>query len=136
MGFLKAFGRNLDEYHTLLEMPDTYIIYRFFFEWLDKKKHKLGMSQWVKTINSMTAKEQKIFFDIIHDKDFKTGYNSTELPKLVQKALSFYRNLRDAIQQSDGELHELKLEFDALPKGNLDYIKDSFAGTIRFKAYL
>lgn len=94
------------------------------------------MSQWVKTINSMTAKEQKIFFDIIHDKDFKTGYNSTELPKLVQKALSFYRNLRDAIQQSDGELHELKLEFDALPKGNLDYIKDSFAGTIRFKAYL
>ena len=78
--FLKAFGRNLDQYHTLLEMPDTYIIYRFFFEWLDRKNHKLGMSQWVAAINALTKEEQTRFFNIIHDKNFKAGYNSPDLP--------------------------------------------------------
>lgn len=131
--FLKAFGRNLDEYHTLLEMPDTFIIYRFFFEWLDKKKHKLGMSQWVKSINSMTKREQSLFFAILHDKDFKAGYNDSMLPKRIQHALGFYKNYRDAIQTEDGELYQLKLEFDALPKDELEYIKDSFAGVLNFK---
>lgn len=31
---MKAFGENIEEYHKLLEMPETMIIYRYFFEWL------------------------------------------------------------------------------------------------------
>ena len=32
--FEKAFGKDEEEYHKLLEMPETMIIYRYFFEWL------------------------------------------------------------------------------------------------------
>ncbi len=131
--FLKAFGKNIDEYHTLLEMPDTYIIYRFFFEWLDKKEHPLGMSQWVKAINCMTYNEQQLFFSLIHDRNFNPQNISDNLPKRIRIALSFYRNRRDDIADETGELHLLKQEFDALPKTSLDYIKDSFAGIIRLK---
>lgn len=131
--FYKAFGRNLDEYHTLLEMPDTYIIYRFFFEWLDSKKHPLGMSNWVKSINCMTYIEQQLFFSIIHDNDFDPQHINEDLPKRVKHALSFYRNRRDDVAKEGRELYNLKQEFDALPKKSLDYIKDSFAGTIKFK---
>lgn len=34
--FMKAFGENIEEYHKLLEMPETMIIYRYFFEWLSR----------------------------------------------------------------------------------------------------
>ncbi len=131
--FYKAFGRTLDEYHTLLEMPDTFIIYRFFFEWLDSKKHPLGMTNWVKSINRLTYIEQQLFFSIIHDNDFDPQNISEELPTRVQYALSFYRNRREDVAKEDGELYKLKKEFDALPKNSLEYIKDSFVGRIKFK---
>lgn len=131
--FYKAFGRDLDQYHTLLEMPDTYIIYRFFFEWLDSKKHPLGMSRWVKSINSMTYIEQQLFFSIIHDNDFDPQNISEELPERVKYALSFYRNRRDDIAKENGELYYLKKEFDKLPKESKEYIKNSFPGIIRGK---
>lgn len=131
--FYKAFGRDLDEYHTLLEMPDTFIIYRFFFEWLDSKKHPLGMSNWVKSINQMTYIEQQLFFSIIHDNNFDYQNITEDLPIRVKYALSFYRNRRDDVAKEGGELFNLKQEFDVLPKKSLEYIKDSFAGTIKFK---
>jgi len=37
--FKKAFGANLDEFKEILEMPETFILYRYFFEWLGKKKN-------------------------------------------------------------------------------------------------
>lgn len=131
--FLKAFGKNLDEYHTLLEMPDTFIIYRFFFEWLDSKKHHLGMSKWVKAINSLSKKDQRLFFNIIHAEDFNPLLIDTSLPPKVQRALSFYRNRRDDVSKPNGELYRLKQEFDMLSKEKIEYIKDSFAGIIQFK---
>lgn len=131
--FYKAFGRDLDEYHTLLEMPDTFIIYRFFFEWLDSKKHPLGMSNWVKSINQMTYIEQQLFFSIIHDSNFDYQNITEDLPIRVKYALSFYRNRRDDVAKEGGELFNLKQEFDVLPKKSLEHIKDSFAGTIKFK---
>ncbi|MBR4901318.1 MAG: hypothetical protein IKZ46_10285 [Victivallales bacterium] len=33
--FEKAFGKNIEEFHRLLEMPETFIIYRFFFDWMN-----------------------------------------------------------------------------------------------------
>lgn len=131
--FYKAFGKDLEEYHTLLEMPDTYIIYRFFFEWLDKKKHPLGISKWVKAINAMADVEQQQFFAIIHDKDFNAQIIDDTLPNRIKYALSFYKNRRDDIADSKGELYALKQEFDSIPKESLRYIKDSFAGVIKRK---
>jgi hypothetical protein len=131
--FYKAFGKGLEEYHTLLEMPDTYIIYRFFFEWLDKKNHPLGISKWLKAINAMTYVEQQQFFSIIHDKDFNAHIIDEKLPDRVKYALSFYRNRRDDIADPKGELYALKQEFDSIPKESLEYIKNSFVGVIKRK---
>ena len=35
--FGEAFGHTEEEYFELLEMPETFILYRFFFKWLDEK---------------------------------------------------------------------------------------------------
>ena len=44
--------------------------------------------------------------------------------------LKFYVNLRDEISDPKGCLWKLKQEFDSLPKDELNYIKDSFAGVL------
>lgn len=127
--FHKAFGKDIHEYYTLLEMPDTFIIYRFFFEWLDQKNHPLSMKKWVDTMNSLNEEEQKVLFDIIHDKNF-TQPKDVDYGININEALKFYVNLRDDITAPKGSLYALKKEFDALPKHDLNYIKNSFAGVL------
>ena len=121
--FEKAFGNSPEEYLTLLEMPDTYIIYRFFFEWLDSKGHYLTMSNWLKALNALSQEEQMIFYGIIHSKDFAQTKEHPNFGANVNRALGFYVNLRDAISKSNGELYKLKQEFDSLPKEEIEYIK-------------
>ena len=43
--FLEAFGNDETEYMELLEMPETFILYRFFFKWLDEKG-SMGTDHW------------------------------------------------------------------------------------------
>lgn len=45
--FMEAFGSTEEEYMELLEMPETFIIYRFFFKWLDEKGN-MGTNHWRK----------------------------------------------------------------------------------------
>lgn len=123
--FEKAFGASSEEYMTILEMPDTYIVYRFFFEWLDSKGHHLSMSNWLKALNALSKEEQVIFYGIIHEKDFAQTKAHSDYGVKINHALSFYVNFRDAISKSDGELYKLKQEFDALPKEEIKYIKTS-----------
>ncbi len=123
--FYKAFGKNEQEYMTLLEMPDTFIIYRFFFEWLDTKSHPLSMSCWVNAMNSLNEEERKLLFSITHKEGF-SSWDGNETPKKkVNEALKFYRNLRDDIAKEKGSLYELKKEFDTLDKDSIEYIKES-----------
>lgn len=131
--FYKAFGKTLDEYYTLLEMPDTYIIYRFFFEWLDTRDHPLGMRKWLSAINSLSINEQQEFFSIIHDKDFNPSSINESVSENIRYALSFYQNRRNEIANPKEELFSLKKEFDAIPKDQLEYIKDYCAGVIKRK---
>ena len=43
--FGEAFGHTEKEYLELLEMPETFILYRFFFKWIDEKNGK-GTEHW------------------------------------------------------------------------------------------
>jgi len=43
--FEEAFGRDLEEFKELLEMPETFILYRFFFKWLDEV-NSFGPEHW------------------------------------------------------------------------------------------
>ena len=128
--FHKAFGKDSHEFFTLLEMPDTYIIYRFFFEWLEQKGHPLSMKQWVNAINALSSSESELFFTIIHASDFSQPEYKEEYGERINYALSFYVNMRDEISDTDGKLKALKDEFDSLPKSEIDYIKQSFAGVL------
>lgn len=135
--FYKAFGHNESEYLTLLEMPDAMIVYRFFFEWLENKKHPLSTSNWCKSLDELDEKEQSIFYDIIHNEEFVNTKERQHYSNRIDKALKFYINLRNEISEPTGSLHALKLEFDNIPKDDLLYIKNSGATPVlkKYKTY-
>lgn len=128
--FKKAFGENIEEYLKLLEMPETMIIYRYFFEWLGDEKgiskaneilgHSLeGVSTqawwgcYKDCKNSLTVKEWEDVIDYIHKNDFEN--NCCFSNPLVIKLLSFYENNRKAIIEPDTELYKMKVEYDKNP---------------------
>jgi hypothetical protein len=128
--FEKAFGKNIEEYHKLLDMPETMIIYRFFFEWLGsddgiaKAKEKLGHSldhmsvqAWWKCYNNcknrLSNKEWTETILFIHNNNFETE-NNFKNPH-IKILVSFYRNNRKSIIEKDSELYQMKQEYDKKP---------------------
>ncbi len=112
--FRKAFGENLEEFARLLELPDTYIIYRFFFEWLDRIKHPLSAGAWEETFNSLSATTKEELFSIIHSPDFNDKMAKHIYPGELGEIMKFYVNMREAVQSPNGSLYKLKQEFDSL----------------------
>lgn len=128
--FEKAFGKNLGEYHKLLEMPEIMIIYRFFFEWLGTKegiakaKETLGHSlenisaqAWWKCYNecknSVSPKEWNDIELFIHENNFDV-VNQCDKPQIKQLN-SFYQNHRKSIIESNTELYQMKQIYDQKP---------------------
>lgn len=129
--FHKAFGSNLDEYHKLLEMPETMIIYRFFFEWLSTDdaiaigKEKFGHSfesistqawwncycECEKAISPAEWESVKLY---IHTNDFDSSNDKFTNP-LIVKLLSFYKNNRKFVVEEGTELYAMKQEYDKKP---------------------
>lgn len=129
--FEKAFGRNLEEYHQLLYMPETMIIYRFFFEWLGKKEgiekakevmgkdfFKSSTQAWWSLFQdceqSLSADEWERVKKVIHKNDFEnisTKFSNTK----VQELLAYYINYRKDVVESGTDLYRLKLEYDKKP---------------------
>lgn len=56
--FYRAFGNDENEYMDILLMPDTMILYRFIFEWLESKNHPLSIYKWQSIIDSLSAIER------------------------------------------------------------------------------
>lgn len=112
--FYKAFGTNKDVFHLLLDMPDTYIIYRYFFEWLKEKEHPLSTYNWMQTYNNLSPNVKDEFLSIIHAPDFTSVLSHHTYSGELAEIMKFYVNLRDAVQNKRGELFALKQEYDAL----------------------
>lgn len=116
--FLEAFGHTEEEYMTLLEMPESFILYRFFFKWVDAKNGK-GTKHWKDSwdycMSSLDKLEKSRLLDIIHTNTFTekelSSINSTEGKKLLE----FYTNYRNEIITPGTELYLLKQEYDANP---------------------
>ena len=121
--FKKAFGKNEEEFFKILNMPETMIMYRFFFEWLDEEK-KYPISQnawwqcWQATFENLNQQETAELEEIIHQNKFaflqKENYN----PKFAE-LLKFYTNYRDDVETKGKELYELKQEYDRRPTRKL-----------------
>ena len=113
--FYKAFGNTVDEYMELLEMPETFILYRLFFEWLDSKMD-MGTEHWRicwrNCMQTLPESEKMQVLDIIHSNRFvETTINEFESPEAKQLLL-FYTKYRKDVTSQDSELYALKLQFD------------------------
>ena len=133
--FEKAFGKNIEEYHRLLEMPETMIVYRYFFEWLDLEDARniaksiwgndeiceSSVSSWWKKFNECQSllphSEWQELLDFIHKSDFDNPCQVQH--PLAQQLLKFYTNHRKAIIEKGSELYKLKEEYDKNPLYNL-----------------
>ena len=116
--FLEAFGRNEEEYMELLEMPETFILYRFFFKWLDEIK-PIGTSHWRACWNEcMTtlSEEEKVrLLSVIHKNVFTDDTCDQFDNPLAKQLLGFYTNFRKDIITPGTELYEYKQMYDQNP---------------------
>lgn len=116
--FLEAFGETEEEYYELLEMPETFILYRFFFKWLDEKC-SMGTEHWRRCWNhcmcSLDEIEKQKVLDIIHRNVFSEKEIKSVLSIDAHTLLKFYTNYRKDIVTPGTRLYELKQEYDANP---------------------
>lgn len=121
--FEKAFGANEEEYFKILEMPETMILYRYFFEWLgEEKKYHISTLAWEQTWKEtfllLDEKESKELLEIIHYNKFSTFDINNVNPKF-KNLLIFYVDYRDNVINSNSELYKLKKEYDQHPTRKL-----------------
>ena len=103
--FEKAFGRNEKEYMELLLMPETFLLFRFFFE-------DLGYTQqWKDAMAELTYEEREELLPIIYNNEFNKIEELTDNPKFLH-ILKFYKNYRAEIADHNSELYHLKQEFE------------------------
>lgn len=117
--FLKAFGETEDEFLELLEMPETFILYRFFFEWLDTQPNGLGTNNWREAWkvceDELSSEEWDKLLNYIHENVFTEDGNSQFKRIEAQNLLYFYTNYRKDIITPGSELYELKKLYDENP---------------------
>ncbi len=113
--FFEAFGHTEEEYLELLEMPETFIIYRFFFKWLDDR-NGIGPTHWKECwsqcMSELGKKEKECVLSIIHSNEFKQKEIESIPNTNVKILLSYYTNFRKDIITPGTELFKLKQEYD------------------------
>lgn len=113
--FFEAFGHSEDEFLELLEMPETFIIYRFFFKWLDQVGEK-GTNHWrmawKKCKENVSAQEWDRFLDVVHKNEFTAAERSQFSNPFILDLLDYYTNYRKDIITPGTKLFELKQDFD------------------------
>lgn len=101
----KAFGKDVDEFMELLIMPETFLLFRLFFE-------HLGYTQkWRKEMATLTEAEKQELYPIIFKNDFNHIEELTDNKK-YQRILKYYKNYRGDIANHESDLYKLKKEFD------------------------
>ena len=103
--FEKAFGKNEDEFMELLLMPETFLLFRFFFE------HLGYTAKWREAMSQLTEEEKAEIMPIIFKNNFTDIDSLTQNIKL-REILKFYKNYRAEIADSTSELYKLKQKFE------------------------
>lgn len=107
--FNKAFGSTEDEFLELLIMPETFIIFRFFFEYL-------GYTQeWRTAFRGLTEDERNEILPVIYRNDFSHLEELTDNPRLLN-VLKYYKDYRAEIADHKSILYRLKKEFESKSK--------------------
>mgnify|MGYP003314095090 CR=1 FL=1 len=108
--FNKAFGANEEEFMELLIMPETFLIFRLFFE-------HIGYTQaWREDYYGLSDSERKEINSIIFKNDFNNIESLTCNARLLE-VLKYYKNYRTDIATHDSELYKQKQAFEEKLKG-------------------
>ena len=103
--FEKAFGKNVEEYMELLIMPETFLLYRFFFEYI-------GYTQaWREDMKKLSPQEFEEIKTLIFQNDFNDIESLTDNSKF-RHILAYYKNYRNEIIDPNSDLYRRKKEFD------------------------
>lgn len=101
--FYKAFGNNEDEFFKLLYMPETYILYRLFFE-------RIGLtSKWWNSFKSLSDVDLIEIKNIIEQNNFK-DIDKYKNNSKIYEVLKHYTITREKIK--NGNLSKLKMIYD------------------------
>jgi len=116
--FLEAFGNTENEFLELLEMPETFILYRFFFKWLDSRSN-IGTSHWRQCweycMNHLPKDEKSLVLSIIHKNVFSSDEMNMVQSDEAKELLGYYTNYRSDIINPKSKLYALKREYDSNP---------------------
>ena len=115
--FYEAFGKDEDEFLFLLEMPETFIIYRMFFKWLDTIGEKGTESWrvcWLDCRENCDENEWKMLESLIHGNCITLGTLNKASSSRGRELLSYYINYREDIITPGTRMYKLKREFDQL----------------------
>ena len=116
--FEEAFGKDLIEFKELLEMPETFILYRFFFKWLDSVNSfgpEHWRSCWRKCMETLNDKTRQEVLDIIHSNNFEDERINQFDDPLLKELFGYYSSHRNDIVDPKSELYKLKQQYDAHP---------------------
>jgi hypothetical protein len=116
--FYKAFGHTEQKFYELLEMPETFILYRYFFEYLgDKYPH--STDNWRKCykdcMQTLDDIEKAKIIQVIHNNDFSETVKCSFTNPKSRQLIEFYTNYRNAIGKEGTDLYKLKQEYDKNP---------------------
>ena len=113
--FEKAFGKDIKEFHEILYMPESYIVYRKLFE------EYLGYTEiWKSDFNSLSDDELLIVKPIIESNNFENIDSISDNPKII-KLLSHYtitKDISNSFAKKDDDYLNLKKRFDKLIKSD------------------
>jgi hypothetical protein len=97
-------------------MPETFILYRFFFVFLEEKNYKISTKKWEKKFESLDGPAKTEALEIIHNADFNNVKNFEINNSQIIALLEYYTDYRNDITNSKTELYKLKQEYDAIDK--------------------
>lgn len=131
--FCEAFGNSEEEYMEILEMPETFILYRFFFKWLDtigEKGTKYWRQVWHKCKDKLNDEDWQKVCEVIHKNEFSEAEKKQFEDTDVLELLNLYTNYRKEIITPGTVLYELKKDYDSHPTKKLRRKKEIDDGKI------
>lgn len=104
--FYEAFGHDEVEYHKLLYMPETYILFRFFFK-------DMGYTErWWNEFNNFSTIDLNTVKTIIEKNDF-TDIDNLNCSKPIKDFLrNHYLISREEIKNPNSKIYKEKLKYD------------------------
>ena len=110
--FRKAFGRDEQEYFELLLMPETYLIYRYFFE------DNGSIGQWKSDMHKLSESEIKQSLEIILANSFDRNINHSN--KKINTFLNHYTTYyKDNVLDATTKIGQNYIEFKKTSKTDI-----------------